>query len=359
MEDIEVNNAKKDFGGSLPVENVQELASTDLQNIPHRYIRPEINPDEVSTDESSQIPIIDVAKLTCECLGYELEMAKLHQACEEWGFFQVINHGAHSVLEKMKVVTDEFFKLPLEQKMAYAQLPNSIEGYGQAFVVSEDQKLDWGDMLFLISLPLTNRNLRFWPNIPTSFRSTLDEYSSELHKICIGLIKAMGTNLGLEVEKLSSMYQDGTQGIRMNYYPPCGQADQVYGLAPHSDATGLTLLVQVNEVEGLQIRKNGKWLPIRPFPGAIIVNIGDILEITSNGKYRSIEHRAVVNFQRERLSMAAFHGPNMTAKIGPLQEFAKENGAKYRTLDNEDYIKLVIKSKLDGKSLLDQLRISH
>ena len=70
----------------------------------------------------------------------------------------------------MKKVIEEFFKLPLEEKMKYAQTPNTIEGYGQAFVVSEDQKLDWGDMLFLLPLPNSQRNLRFWPLHPPTFR---------------------------------------------------------------------------------------------------------------------------------------------------------------------------------------------
>lgn len=53
----------------------------------------------------------------------------------------MINHGVpEKVIEKMKIDIEEFFKLPLEDKMACAQLPNSIEGYGQAFIVSEDQK---------------------------------------------------------------------------------------------------------------------------------------------------------------------------------------------------------------------------
>ncbi|CAI9095464.1 OLC1v1031419C2 [Oldenlandia corymbosa var. corymbosa] len=169
MEDSEVGNK---FGGSLPVENVQQLASTNLENIPHRYIRPEINPEDViSTDESSsQIPVIDMSKLASDSSDYAQEMAKLHQACEEWGFFQLINHGATTAVEKMKLVVEEFFKLPLEQKLAYAQLPNTIQGYGQVFVLSEDQKLDWGDMMFLALLPIETRKLRFWPDVPTSFR---------------------------------------------------------------------------------------------------------------------------------------------------------------------------------------------
>lgn len=84
---------------------------------------------------------------------------------------QLINHGvSEEVIEKIRSDTKEFFQLPLEEKKAYAQLPNHIEGYGQAFVVSEEQKLDWGDMLFLLTQPASLRNLTFWPTLPTSFR---------------------------------------------------------------------------------------------------------------------------------------------------------------------------------------------
>ena len=84
---------------------------------------------------------------------------------------QLINHGvAEAVVEKMKADVQEFFKLPLEQKNAYAKQPNAMDGYGQNLVVSEDQKLDWADMLFLQTLPTPERKRRFWPEEPTSFR---------------------------------------------------------------------------------------------------------------------------------------------------------------------------------------------
>lgn len=80
----------------------------------------------------------------------------------------------------------------------------------------------------------------------------------------------------------------------------------------------------------------------------------------SNRGYSSIEHRAVVNFERERLSIAAFHSPNLTTKIGPLPGLVNEtSAAKYRTLEHEDYLRLVINSKLDGKSLLDHMKINQ
>lgn len=113
-------------------------------------------------------------------------------------------------------------------------------------------------------------------------RSALDEYSQEMQKISLSIFRSIEINLGIEPGNLSSLFdQDCKQGIRLNYYPPCNHADKVMGLTPHSDAVGLTLLVQVNDVQGLQMRKNGKWLPIKPAPGAIIINIGDMLEVNS------------------------------------------------------------------------------
>lgn len=352
-----VTNSRKDFGGSLPVENVQALASRNLKDVPLRYIRPEAEFEQVSIDESLHIPVIDMCKLIDDQLCHDDELAKLHLACKHWGFFQLINHGvSQEVINKMKTETEEFFKLPLEEKKAYAQLPNDIEGYGQAFVVSEEQKLDWGDMLFLLPRPVSQRNMRFWPHNPTSFRATLDKYSSEVEGVSISLFRLIAKNLGLKQERLTDFFEYGTQGVRMNYYPPCVRANKVIGLAPHSDATGLTLLVQVNDVQGLQVKKNGNWVLVTPIPGAFIVNIGDIIEILSNGEYKSIEHRAVVNPEHKRLSIAAFHSPGIDTKIGPLTDVVKDGNPNYKTVSGEEYVRLNVTSKLDGKSTLDQMK---
>ncbi|KAK3206553.1 hypothetical protein Dsin_020599 [Dipteronia sinensis] len=80
--------------------------------------------------------------------------------------------------------------------------------------------------------------------------------------------------------------------MRMKYYPPCPQPELTVGLCPHSDGSSITILLQISEVEDHQIRKDGMWIPVKPLPNAFIINIGDILEIVSNGTYRNIEHRA-------------------------------------------------------------------
>ncbi|KAJ0961748.1 hypothetical protein J5N97_029576 [Dioscorea zingiberensis] len=334
----------KNIGGSLPVGNVQWLAASgDLSELPERYVRPEINAEPVlDHEEDGKIPVIDLSMLLHVHHSDE-EMMKLGLACQEWGFFQLINHGVpEEVIERMKYEIQGFFQLPLEEKKVYAQQPGSIEGYGQVFVVSEEQKLDWGDMYFLATQPLFARNMELWPSNPLAFITGI-------------LMKSMAKSLGVEI--LADMFRDGLQSVRMNYYPPCPHASKVLGLSPHSDAVGLTLLLQVNQIQGLQIKKNGGWMPIKPLPGAFIVNIGDILEILSNGKYKSIEHRAVINPKNERMSIAAFHNPRFDVPIGPIPELMGESEELYKTICSLDYMKLITSSKLEGKNILDQMKL--
>ncbi|KAF8032674.1 hypothetical protein BT93_D1558 [Corymbia citriodora subsp. variegata] len=189
---------RSDLGGSLPVKNVQALASEGLKEVPPCYLRPASELGEVCEAKSLEIPIIDMIKLGQDHPTHRDEIKKFHLACKEWGFLQLINHGiSEELIHQVKTNAKEFFKLPLEEKKNYEQLPNSIEGYGQAFVVSEDQKLDWSDMLLLFVQPASQRNLRFWPKNPASFRATLDNYSSELVRISLFLLRAMAKNLGL------------------------------------------------------------------------------------------------------------------------------------------------------------------
>ncbi|VAI11380.1 unnamed protein product [Triticum turgidum subsp. durum] len=344
---------------SLPVPSVQAMvAATGGADVPPRYLRPA---EAVAGDSEAHIPIIDYQRLLLELEldRHGEESARLHGACQDWGFFQLVNHSVpDDVVESMKANIQQFFQLPAETKKRFAQEEGQLEGYGQLFVVSDDQKLDWADMLFLYAQPPERRKTRFWPDQPATFRSTLDRYSGALKDVSDSLLATMAKNLGLKRETIAEKCTRGMQSFRMNYYPPCAQAEKVIGLSPHSDANLLTLVLQVNHVQGLQIKRNGSWLPVKPVPGAFIVNIGDMLEVFTNGRYRSIEHRAVVDPKEERLSVAAFHFPDMDAMIGPLEELTAHEDDAYKTLDLESFMKIFFATKLEGKSFLDRMKLN-
>ncbi|GJM91446.1 hypothetical protein PR202_ga07812 [Eleusine coracana subsp. coracana] len=98
-------------------------------------------------------------------------------------------------------------------------------------------------------------------------------------------------------------------------------------------------------------------VPVQSISGALVINIGDILEIVTNGKYKSIEHRAVINPDKERISIAAFHGANKSCTIAPLQELLKEGEAWYKVIDAGEYLRGYFAAKLEGRRYLESLKL--
>ncbi|XP_061345871.1 protein SRG1-like [Gastrolobium bilobum] len=349
----------KNLGTSIIVPSVQELAKQTMTKVPERYVHPNQDPPVVShTTSLPQVPVIDLNKLLCEDAT---ELEKLDHACKEWGFFQVINHGVNpSLVENLKIDVQELFNLQMEEKKVFWQKPGEMEGFGQMFVVSEEHKLEWADLFYIVTLPSYIRNPHLFPTIPQPFRDNLERYSLELKKLCVSIIESMTKALKINPNELLELFEEGGQAMRMNYYPPCPQPEQVIGLNPHSDAGALTILLQVNEMEGLQIRKDGMWIPIKPLPNAFVINVGDMLEIMTNGIYRSIEHRATINSEKERISIAAFHSARINAVIGPAPSLVTpEKPAEFNRISVEEFYKGYFSQELQGKSYIDVMRIQN
>ncbi|GLT62259.1 hypothetical protein SLA2020_349090 [Shorea laevis] len=349
------------LGNSLLVPCVRELAKESLATIPPRYIRSDQQQVVSDTGLVLEIPVINMQSLVSddESMEAETELAKLDSACREWGFFQLVNHEvSSSLLDKVKKEVQDFFNLPIEEKKKYWQYPGELEGFGQAFVFSEEQKLDWADLFFLFTQPVHFRKPHLFPKLPPPFREALELYSLELKNLAMAIFKKMEKALDMETREMDEFFGESFQAMRMNYYPPCPQPDKVIGLTPHSDSTGLTILLQVNEVDGLQIKKDGKWVPVKSLPNAFIINVGDILEIITNGVYRSIEHRATVNSEIERFSIATFNNAKYDGEIGPARSLiSKEKPPLFKRVSSEEYFKGMFASKLNEKSYLDTLRL--
>ncbi|GLT85013.1 hypothetical protein SLE2022_032160 [Rubroshorea leprosula] len=125
--------------------------------------------------------------------------------------------------------------------------------------------------------------------------------------------------------------------MKINMYPPCSQPHLALGVEPHTDMSALTLLVP-NDVPGLQVNKEGNWVAVDYLPNALVVHVGDQIEVLSNGKYKSVLHRSVVNKERTRFSWAVFCVPPHEAVIGPLPQLLnQQNLAKYSTKTFAEY----------------------
>ncbi|RWW76071.1 hypothetical protein BHE74_00015871 [Ensete ventricosum] len=370
------------------VEDVQELRRARPTAVPERYVRDTNERPALSAIlPSLHVPVIDLSKLVCGTKRQsQEEMAKLTAACEEWGFFQVINHGIETeLLETMERVAKEFFMLPLEEKEKYPMAPGTIQGYGHAFVFSEDQKLDWCNMLALGVEPAFIRKPHLWPANPANLRySPSCRHRDREERILLILISR---SLGLSPNYFNEMFGEAVQAVRMNYYPPCSRPDLVLGLSPHSDGSALTVLQQDTTSVGLQILKDNAWVPVHPIPDALVINIGDTIEVgaiihpgfllhlnpppnpllidatramqvLTNGRYRSVEHRAVTNRESDRLSVVTFYAPSYDVELGPVPELVNDQQpCRYRRFNHGEYSRHYVTNKLQGKKNLEFAKI--
>jgi len=166
-----------------PVVRVQALAESGLSSIPSRYIKPLSQRPSTNTLPSAQthhqhdhdhanIPVIDMEQLFSKNESVRKEgLKKMAEACSEWGFFQVVNHGvSHDLMKSTRELWRDFFNQPLEVKEEYANSPSTYEGYGSRLGVQKGATLDWSDYFFLHYMPLSVRNQAKWPAFPSSLR---------------------------------------------------------------------------------------------------------------------------------------------------------------------------------------------
>ncbi|KAJ6811034.1 1-aminocyclopropane-1-carboxylate oxidase [Iris pallida] len=208
------------------------------------------------------IPVIDFSKLD----GNERAdaLAQIDNGCEEWGFFQLVNHGIPTdLLDRVKKVCSECYKLerePMFKDSQPVQLLNELVGSGDAGGRVDDA--DWEDVFVL-------HDDNQWPSNPLEFKETMREYRKELKKLAEKIMEVMDENLGLEKGYIKRAFSGDDEpffGTKVSHYPPCPRPDLVSGLRAHTDAGGVILLFQDDEVSGLQILKEGRWWTCSRWP---------------------------------------------------------------------------------------------
>ncbi|KAH7833207.1 hypothetical protein Vadar_004109 [Vaccinium darrowii] len=248
---------------------------------------------------------------------------------------------------------NQFFNLPMEEKMEFEgkDIWKPIR-FGTGVDVNVEKFFYWRDFLKAYVHPQFN-----FPNKPKGFRETGEEYCKRAREVITELLKGISESLGLEesyIEKAMNL-ESGWQMFVTNLYPICPQPELAMGLPSHTDHGLLTLLI-ANEIGGLQIQRNGKWLNVNPLPNCLLVNTSDHLQILTNGRYKSIRHRAVVNNKATRISIAVPFGPSLDTVVSPAPELIEGESnrpAEYMPMKYKDYMELT----LEGIPCLDRVRL--
>ncbi|KAI7747630.1 hypothetical protein M8C21_023590 [Ambrosia artemisiifolia] len=337
-----------------PVVCVQSLSESGNHVIPDQYIKPPPERPSTCNLTDTNIPIIDLAGLVD---SREETMSRILEACREWGFFQLVNHGVKTdLVDRVREIWREFFHEPMDVKKKYANSPKTYEGFGSRLGVEKGAILDWSDYYYLNYHPFGHTK---WPADPPYLRDVMEEYSKEILRLGEVLLKVFSRNLGLKEDCLQNAFggKDAGACLRANYYPKCPQPDLTLGLSSHSDPGGMTFLLPDMRVSGLQIRKDDQWITVKPEPNGIIVNIGDQLQVLSNAIYKSVEHRVVVNPDEERVSLAYFYNPRNDMLIQPVSELVTSNRpALYPPMTFEEYRRFIRTKGPKGKLQVDSLK---
>ncbi|KAG5061453.1 hypothetical protein AAZX31_01G200300 [Glycine max] len=316
---------------------VESLASSGIKCIPKEYVRPQEelksigNVFEEEKKEGLQVPTIDLREIDSEdevVRGKCRE--KLKKAAEEWGVMHLVNHGIpDELIERVKKAGETFFGLAVEEKEKYANDLESgkIQGYGSKLANNASGQLEWEDYFFHLAFPEDKRDLSFWPKKPADYIEVTSEYAKRLRGLATKILEALSIGLGLEgrrLEKEVGGMEELLLQLKINYYPICPQPELALGVEAHTDVSSLTFLLH-NMVPGLQLFYEGQWVTAKCVPDSILMHIGDTIEILSNGKYKSILHRGLVNKEKVRISWAVFcEPPKEKIILQPLPELVTE-----------------------------------
>ncbi|KAK7396616.1 hypothetical protein VNO78_17744 [Psophocarpus tetragonolobus] len=359
-------NRKDDIAESEYQKGVKQLCEKgNLDAVPKKYIlaasdRPSKSvKDPNVAKQSLELPIIDFAELLGPNRAQVLQ--SLANACEQYGFFQLVNHCiSDDVVKSMIDVGGRFFDLPFEERAKYMTSDMGAPvRCGTSFSQTKDTVLCWRDFLKLLCHPLQDF-LPHWPTSPLDFRKVLAKYAEETKDLFLVIMEGMVESLGVMEEKEDNIvkeFENGSQMMVINMYPACPEPELTLGMPPHSDYGFLTLLLQ-DEVKGLQIQYQDKWVTVEPIPNALVINVGDHLEIFSNGKYKSVLHRVMVNEFKSRVSVASLHSLpfNYTVRVSP-KLIDQANPKRYMDTDFSTFLAYVSTTEPNKKDFLDSRKL--
>uniref|UniRef100_A0ACD5TYQ3 Uncharacterized protein n=1 Tax=Avena sativa TaxID=4498 RepID=A0ACD5TYQ3_AVESA len=336
---------------------VRDLVESGLASVPPLFIAPSSTPKHPPTDIT--IPTIDLS------LPLSASVPLVGAAARTCGFFHVTNHGidagaavsaVRAFHELPAAVRSAFYSIAAVEGMSYSTVPymdrDSLDGPGPI--------LPWRVSLRVL---LQAADLG---RLPAACRDALVEYLRRIEELGKKMTWLLSEALGVGAERLETATQVEGWLMACNYYPPCPEPARVEGAVEHTDPSLFTVLAQ-DAIGGLQVRINGgdddgQWVDVPPVPGALLVNVGDVLKLVSNNEYHSVGHRVMIKSSQDaRASLAVFFNPAMRGDsklFGPLPELiTTEKPAMYRSFAMTEFMDSRRKFG-NGKLSTDHFRVA-
>ncbi|KAH9619844.1 hypothetical protein KSS87_020835 [Heliosperma pusillum] len=290
------------------------LVDSGINILPKMFIQPVdemVQSSSIHDATTLRVPVIDLAGLEKDN-DRERIVEEVLDASQKWGFFHVLNHG-----------------IPMDV----------LDGMIEGIKMFHEQDLEAKKEFYSRVIPFFLRCTSHFERCTFDWNAILD-HTDQVLKLGNTILELLSLALGLKPDCLKEMKSDKGWTCVYHYYPPCPQPEIALGTEKHSDSSFITLLFQ-NHIGGLQVLHENQWVDVQPIPGALIINIGDILQMISNDKLTSVLHRVRANRVGPRVSAAFFFTGLVTSPktYSPIKDLITEqNPAMYREFTVAEFL---------------------
>lgn len=293
--------------------------------------------------QSNPLPVLDFRRFDTGSLERARFLSELRGTAREVGFFYLVGHGIQQpVIDRLIATSRQFFALPDHEKLAIDMVNSPhFRGYTRPGSERTRGRPDWREQIDIgaerATLPIDPDSPPWarlqgpnqWPDALPELKSTVLDWQARLTRLAIRLLQAFALALGQPEDVFAPIYTDTPNLLlKLIRYPGRNATEDDQGCGPHKDGGFLTLLLQDVQA-GLQVAaRDGSWIDAAPLPGSFVVNIGELLELASDGYLKANTHRVVTPpGDTDRLSVAFFLGANLNASV-PLLTLPPELAAQ-------------------------------
>jgi isopenicillin N synthase-like dioxygenase len=272
-------------------------------------------------------------------------LARLDLACREWGVFYLTDHGLGETDDLFNQAR-AFFDKPKAEKNQVRRTGENAWGYFDEELTKNTR--DWKETFDFG--PAAGDFVPQWPAWHPELRAVCEAHYAACETLSYELLSAISCNLGVGGSFLFHAFEpDHASFLRLNYYPACPEPATPSGAAApkaghlgvnhHTDSGALTLLM-TDEVPGLEVFLRGTWHPVAPMRDALVINIGDVIQVWSNDRYKASLHRVRCWANQPRMSIPFFFNPRESFNYAPLETTSSDEPARYRPINFGDFRRL-------------------
>ncbi|CAM0908307.1 unnamed protein product [Alopecurus aequalis] len=300
------------------------------------------------------VPVVDLADAS------DGAIAAVARAAEEWGGFLLVGHGVPAdLMGRVVEQITRMFARPAPEKERAARGRGVTNGYGDPPKLYFSKRM-WSEGYTSAAADVRSEFRRVWRDGGDDYQrfcDVMEEFHKEMRALGDKVLDMFYKALGLSDDRIArgeverEIRDTMTATMHLFMYPKCPEPERAMGLAPHTDSAFFTFILQ-SLVPGLQLLRRGpeRWVTVPALPGTLALVVGDLFHVLTNGRFHNVVHRAVVNRDRDRVTVPYFLGPPNDMKVAPLPAaILPGTKAAFHAVTWPEY--MVLRKKMFGKEV--------